>query len=186
MRDHDEQGSSLYCNNLENLYTHFQRPRYPPSVSDFSDGAKSGTRHVQGMRSESSRRGFTILMVTNNTGNDSIDKHSSNCVSKKYYLRTSHNLIFRDFFCSTNPRHALYMIHFGELIIPYHYFTHMFHLLKYYQLHAPQYLSYHNSRLIIHCDNPIPRCEFSHNPIRPASKHIDYRPPRSLGRFDYV
>ena len=103
MRDHDEQGSSFYCNNLENSYTNFQRPRYPPPVSEFSDGAKSGTRHVQGMRSESSRRGFTILMVTNNTGNDSIDKHSSNSVSKKYYTRTSHNLIFRDFYCTTNP-----------------------------------------------------------------------------------
>ena len=118
-------------------------------------------------------------MVTNTAGNDSIDKHFSNSVSnKKYYTRTSHNLIFRDFICSTNPRHALYMIHYGELIIPYHYFTHMFHLLKYYQLHAPHCLYYHNSRLIIPCDNPIPRCEFSHNPIRPASKHIDYRPPR--------
>ena len=26
MRDHDEQGSSFYCNNLENSYTNFQRP----------------------------------------------------------------------------------------------------------------------------------------------------------------
>jgi hypothetical protein len=187
MRDHDEQGSSFYCNNLDNSYTNFQRPRYPPPVFELSDGAKSGTRHVQGMRSESSSRGFTILMVTNTAGNDSIDKHFSNSKSnKKYYTRTSHNLIFHDYICSTNPRDALYMIHYGELIIPYHYFTHMFDLLKYYQLHAPHCLYYHNSRLIIPCDKPILRCEFSHNPIRPASKHIDYRPPRTLGRFDYV
>jgi hypothetical protein len=186
MRDHDEQGSAYYYNNYENSNTHFQRPRYPPPASDFSDGSQSGTRHVRGMRSESSRRGLSILMVTNDAGNNLFDKPFSNSVPNKYYTPISHNIIFRDFCCTTNPRHAMYMIHYGDLIIPYHYFVHMFTLLKHYELYAPEYLTYHNSRLIIHCKNPISRCEFSHGPVTPRSKHIDYRPRRSLGRFDFA
>jgi hypothetical protein len=138
------------------------------------------------MRSESSRRGLSILMVTNDAGNNLFDKPFSNSVPNKYYTPISHNIIFRDFCCTTNPRHAMYMIHYGDLIIPYHYFVHMFTLLKHYELYAPEYLTYHNSRLIIHCKNPISRCEFSHGPVTPRSKHIDYRPRRSLGRFDFA
>ena len=70
VRDHDEQGSSLYCNNFENSYTHFQCPRYPSPISDLSDyGLNTGTRQVRAMRSEGSRHGLSILMITDSHGN---------------------------------------------------------------------------------------------------------------------
>ena len=77
-----------YESNYPNSRTHFFHPRHPDPESDFYDapprdyGLVTGTRQVRGMRSESSRHGLSILMVTESSGN--ISSHTG--VSRVYIL----------------------------------------------------------------------------------------------------
>jgi hypothetical protein len=128
-RSYEDREYSYDNYNLVNPRTHFSRPRDSLPDTDFFDGPprdyglNTGTRHVRGMRSEGSRHGLSILMVTETHGNIEPNNSCSNSViPKKYYTPASHNTIFDGYFCSTNPNHAMYKYHVQGLIIPYHYY----------------------------------------------------------------
>jgi hypothetical protein len=113
---------------ISNSRTHFYRPREPLPDTDFFDGPtrdyglNTGARHVRAMRSEGSRHGISILMITESHGNfEPHNSYSNSVIRKKYYTPASHIIIFAGYFYSTNPKHAMYKYHVQGLIIPYHY-----------------------------------------------------------------
>jgi hypothetical protein len=128
-RSYDDREYHYDNYNLQNSRSHFTRPREPLPDTDLFDGLprdyglNTGTRQVRGMRSEGLRHELSNLVVTENHGNiDPYKSYSNNVIKKKYYTPASHNIIFADYHCTTNPRHAMYKYHVGELILPYHYF----------------------------------------------------------------
>ena len=150
-------------------------------------GPNNGTRHVRGMRSEGSRHGLSILMITETHGNFELYKSpSSSIIKKKYYTPVSHNDIFDGFFCSENPKHAMYHYHVQGLIIPHHYYICMFRLIKQLSTYSPKQITRTDTGLIINAKFPVTRCEFATVPLQPVSRHIDYRIRHPKCRFNWV
>ena len=139
------------------------------------------------MRSEGSRHGLSILMIMETHGNLEPYKSLSNStIQKKYYTPNSHNIIFEGFFCSENPKHAMYYYHVQGLIIPYHYYIYMFRLIKQLSTYSPKQIIRTDTGLIINAKFPVARCEFATVPLQPVSRHIDYRIRHPKCRFNWV
>ena len=175
MRDREYRN---YESHYPNSRTHFFHPRHPDPESDYYDapprdyGLVTGTRQVRGMRSETSRHGLSILMVTESSGNISPYKSLSN--SKIHYTPECHNIIFDGYYCTENPRYAMYEYSIGKLIIPYHYYISMFRLLQTYTKYAPECLIITDTSLHIHCQRPVVRPTTA--PPKPyIPKHRPYR-----------
>ena len=97
---------------------------------------------MRGMRSESSRHGLSILMVTESSGNISpYNSFSDSTIKKKHYTPLIHNTLCDGVYCTDDPRYAIYHYYVGKLILPHHYYIHMFRLLKTYTMYAPKYLT---------------------------------------------
>jgi len=184
----------IYDNyNPPNSRTHFSRPHDTLPTSDFFDGPprdygfNTGTRNVRAMRSEGSRHGLSILMVTDTSGNfETYNTFSNSTIRKKYYTPLSHNTVFDGFFCSENPRHAMYKYHIQGLIIPHHYYICMFKLIDQLTKYCPKQIIYTDTGMIINAHFPVTRCEFATVPLQPRSKHIDYRIRHPKCRFNWV
>ena len=139
------------------------------------------------MRSEGSRHGLSILMITETHGNiESYKSFSNSKIQKKYYTPNSHNIIFDGYFCSTNPKHAMYKYHVQGLIIPYHYYIYMFRLIKHLSKYSPKQIIRTETGLLINVNFPVSRCEFASVPLQLDSKHIDYRIRHPKCRFNWV
>ena len=150
-------------------------------------GFNTGTRNVRAMRSEGSRHGLSILMVTDTSGNfETYNTFSNSTIRKKYYTPLSHNTVFDGFLCSENPRHAMYKYHIQGLIIPHHYYICMFKLIDQLTKYCPKQIIYTDTGMIINAHFPVTRCEFATVPLQPRSKHIDYRIRHPKCRFNWV
>ena len=192
-RPYDDREYQYDNYNLPNSRSHFSCFREPLPDTEFFDGLPrdyglhTGTKQVRGMRSGSSRHGLSILMVTESHGNfETYTSYSNSNISKKYYTPDSHNIIFAGMFCTTNPKHAMYKYHVGELILPYHYFTYMFRLIKHLTLYAPRHLICTKTSLYINVNYPVSRCEFLHGLAIPNAKHIDNQFRSRKCRFNFV
>ena len=86
-------------------------------------------------------------------------------------------------FTALIPRYAIYNYYMGKLIIPHHYYPFMFKLLKYYTLHAPQYLTITDTSIFIPCRWPVLRPTTS-----PLKKYVPKnRPYRCIEpRFNWT
>ena len=127
------------------------------------------------MRSESSRHGLSILMVTESTGNIETNiSYSNSVIKKKYYTPIIHNTLCDGVYCTEDPRYAIYHYYIGKLIIPHHYYIFMFKLLKYYTLYAPHYLTITDTSIFIPCQRPVLRPTNS-PPRHYVPKHRPYR-----------
>ena len=182
MRDHDEKGSAYYYNNLENSNTHFPASAIPlllPISVRLRNRNLARLRHQaesseRGMRSESSRHGLYILMVTESSGNISSHKSYSDSNMKKYYTPLIHNTLCDGVYCTEDPRFAMYHYCVGKLILPHHYYIHMFRLFKTYTLYAPECLTITDTSIHIQCSKPVLRPTTA--PLKHyISKHIPYR-----------
>ena len=182
MRDHDEKGSAYYYNNLENSNTHFPASAIPlllPISVRLRNRNLARLRHQaesseRGMRSESSRHGLYILMVTESSGNISSHKSYSDSNMKKYYTPLIHNTLCDGVYCTEDPRFAMYHYYVGKLILPHHYYIHMFRLLKTYTLYAPECLTITDTSIHIQCSKPVLRPTTA--PLKHyIPKHIPYR-----------
>ena len=139
------------------------------------------------MRSEGSRHRLSILMVTESHGNfETYTAYSNSNISKKYYTPDSHNIIFAGMFCTTNPKHAMYKYHVGELILPFHDFIYMFRLIKHLSKNTPRHLIRTETSPYINVNFPVSQCEFASGPLQPITKHIDYRLRSRKCRFNFV
>jgi hypothetical protein len=192
-RSYDDREYTYNNYNPENSRTHFSRSHDSPPTSDFFDGPprdygfNTGTRHVRAMRSEGSRHGLSILMVTDTHGNlETYNSFSNSTIRKKYYTPISHNTVFEGFFCSENPKHAMYHYHIQGLIIPHHYYICMFKLIKQLSTYSPKHIIHTDTGLIINAKFPVTRCEFATVPLQPVSRHIDYRIRHPKCRFNWV
>jgi hypothetical protein len=179
--------------NLPNSRIHFSRSRELLPDNDFFDGPprdyglNTVTRHVRAMRSEGSRHGLSILTVTESHGNfEPHNTYSNSKIKNKYYTPDSHNIIFADYYCTTDPKHAMYKYHVGELILPYHYFIYMFRLIKHLSKYTPQHIIRTETSLYINVNFPVSRCEFASGPLQPITKQIDYRFRSSKCRYNFV
>ena len=114
-------------------------------------------------------------MVTDSTGNIEPYKTYSNSVIKnKYYTPLIHNTIFDGYYCTEDPRYAMYHNDVGELIIPYHYIISINKLLKYNTLHAPHYITITDTSILLNCSRPILR-PINAPPRKYVNKHLPYR-----------
>jgi hypothetical protein len=126
-------------------------------------------------------------MATETHGNiEPNNSYSNSVIPKKYYTPDSHNIIFDCVFCQTNPKHAMYQYHVQGLIIPYHYYLHMFRLIKHLSKYSPRQLIRTETSLFINVNYPVSRCEFASGPLQPNTKHIDYRIRHPKCRFNWV
>ena len=127
------------------------------------------------MRSESSRHGLSILMVTESSGNISpYNSFSDSTIKKKYYTPLIHNTLCDGVYCTEDPRYAIYHYYVGKLILPHHYYIHMFRLLKTYTMHAPKYLTITDTSIHIQCSKPVLRPTTA--PLKHyVTKHRPYR-----------
>ena len=126
-------------------------------------------------------------MVMDTSGNfETYNTFSNSTIPKKYYTPLSHNTVFEGFFCSENPRHAMYKYHIQGLIIPHHYYICMFKLIDQLTKYCPKQIIHTDTGMIINANFPVTRCEFATVPLQPRSKHINYRIRHPKCRFNWV
>ena len=116
-------------------------------------------------------------MVTESHGNiETHNPYSDSNIKKKYYTPKYHDIFLDGFYCTEDPRYAMYHYSVGNLRVPYHYFISMFKLIQLYTLHAPHHLITTDTSMFINSSRPVIRSQFPHGPPRNyVPTHRPYR-----------